>query len=317
MSENPLLNPLKKIPGISVTLPSRALLYDQGEVDEDVIRNGGEVHVRPLSSRDELIMRSADLILNGKAFEYVCKNCVDGINKPLDLFQIDHDSLLVAFRIATFGEAYPIIVQNEKHDPKKAGSRKELNFDVNLKKLLQEQKALEGSIEDYQVKIESTEQTVTIQPLRLRVSLELIRRQLEESTVNAAKREGFNDRFNPDLDVEEWEEALEKFTLRRLSESTNKTVEESVEKSELVFLSQIRDVNEIHDLSMVKEWYDKLPASDFYPVKEAIDKRLDDLGINQVIEINDPSTKTSFKTVLPINPMDFFVSGPKGMTLKA
>ena len=305
--ENPLLNPLKKVPGISITLPTRAILYDNGEVSQEVVESGGEIHIRPLSTRDELLMRTPDLILNGQAFSHVCKNSIEGINEPLELYQADHDAILVGLRIATYGDLFPIKIPNAEYDQKDEESKEILDFDLNLRTILQDGASL-GDIEEYQVKLEGTGQVVTVQPLRVKMAINMLHKQLEDNAKIKAKR-GFllSDPENTTL------EQREKEALLGVEETFARTTDQVTEIQDDFLINAIRDVDGVRDSKNILEWYQRpeLTAKDFYPVRDVMEKFVG-LGIKQTMEVTDPRSGKSWETSLPINPMDFFVSGPAG-----
>jgi hypothetical protein len=307
-SENPLLNPLKKIPGISITLPTRAILYDSEEVSQEVVDAAGEIHIRPMSSRDELVMRTSDLILNGQAFSHVCRNCIEGINQPLELFQADHDAILVGLRIATYGDLFPIKLGNIMYDPENEESKEILEFDLNLRGLLQEGNSLK-EIEDYQIKIESTGQVVTIQPLRVKAAIDLVHRQLEENAKANAKKQA-----SVELD-DTHEETLEKEGLLRVREVFSRTTKDVTDIQDDFLMNAIRDVDGNRNIDNIMEWYQSpgLTAKDFFPIRSAMEQFVD-LGVKQTMTVTDPISGEKWDSALPINPFDFFVSGPDGVT---
>ncbi len=304
--ENPLLNPLKKVPGISITLPTRAILYDK-EVSQKVIDSGGEIHIHPLSTRDELLMRTPDLILNGQAFSHICKNSIEGINEPLELYQADHDAILVGLRIATYGDLFGIVIPNIEYDEKDEESKKVLEFDLNLRTVLQDGLSL-GNIEDYQVKIESSGQMVTVQPLRVKMAISMVHKQLEINAKTRAKMGFISD--DPAMTTLEQKE---KEALLSVEDIFSKTTKEVTEIQDHFLINAIRDVDGVQNVEHLLEWYKdpKLTAKDFYPVRDVMEKFVG-LGIKQTMEVTDPRTGKSWETSLPINPMDFFVSGPAG-----
>lgn len=310
-TKNPLLNSLKKIPGISITLPTKAILYSEGEVSEEIIESGGEIHIRPLSTRDELLMRTSDLILNGQAFSHVCKNSIEGINLPLELYQADHDAILLGLRIATYGDIFPINIPNALYDETDDESEKNLSFDLNLRSILQDGSALE-KIEDYQVTIERTGQVVTVQPLRLKDSIFLLHQQLDDNAKIRARRDYAN------TYTEDSVEKREADAQSNIEEVFARTAEEVTDLQDRFLMNSIRDVDGIKDKELLMAWYSSpdLSANDFYPVRLAMEK-FGDLGIKQTMDVTDPRTGKSWETALPINPIDFFVSGPAGATYPA
>lgn len=99
---NPLIDRLRRsIPGETFRLPSQALFYTDGELDETVVN--GEVHVLPLSAMDEVVLKSPDMLMSGKAYETVFARCIPQIKKPLKLLAKDIDFLLLCLRILSYG----------------------------------------------------------------------------------------------------------------------------------------------------------------------------------------------------------------------
>lgn len=113
---NPLLDRLTT-PGETFQLPSQGLLYTNGELDESV--SEGEVYVNPMTTIDEVYMKTPDKLLNGTAIEQVLRNCVPTIKKPLELFSNDVDFILTCIRKVTYGD---IVHINYKHSCKDAKS---------------------------------------------------------------------------------------------------------------------------------------------------------------------------------------------------
>jgi hypothetical protein len=78
---NPLLEKLKKkIPGETFRLPSRGLFYTNGELDPEV--ENGEIVIYPMTTVDELALRSPDMLFQGTAITQVIRRTVPQILKP-------------------------------------------------------------------------------------------------------------------------------------------------------------------------------------------------------------------------------------------
>ena len=106
MTEN--TNPLKRYyrqPQISIQLPSRGKYYAQ-----DVVENTttGEHQVLPMTAMDELAFRTPDSMMNGQATVDVIKSCIPTIQDPWQLVNYDIDTVLVAIRIASYGETMDV-----------------------------------------------------------------------------------------------------------------------------------------------------------------------------------------------------------------
>jgi hypothetical protein len=106
MTEN--TNPLKRYyrqPQISIQLPSRERYYPADVVQKTTT---GEHPVLPMTAMDELAFRTPDSMMNGQASVDVIKSCIPTIVDPWKLVNYDIDTVLIAIRIASYGETMDI-----------------------------------------------------------------------------------------------------------------------------------------------------------------------------------------------------------------
>jgi len=276
---NPLLAGIKKIPGISIPLPTRAFLYENGELAPEA-QEIGEVHVHPMSARDELTLKSPDLLLNGEGIARVIKKCVPEIINPRDLYQPDVDAILIGLRIATYGEKLGIRVSNPHYNTEVEGSMKELSFDIDLKSCLQKGSYLESK-DDCIVHLE-TGQTAIVQPIKMGLAVRLAQEDLEQiPEENIARNQMFKKRMDSVVDV---------------------------------MLSMISEVDGIKDREMIKEWYEKVPAKVFKGISNRAGE-ISSIGPLLKTAVKDPISGESWDTDIPIDPATFFDFGPsKGIT---
>ena len=102
MTEN--TNPLEKYyrqPAIYIKLPSRGKYYTK-EVYTPT--ETGEIPVLPMTAKDELAFKTPDAMINGQATVDVIKSCVPNLKDPWKMVNYDTDVVLLAIRIATYGE---------------------------------------------------------------------------------------------------------------------------------------------------------------------------------------------------------------------
>lgn len=100
--ENPLLKRKSKFPGETFRLPSKGLLYTNGELDEEV--KDGEIVIYPMTTLDEIYMKTPDMLFQGTAIDAVFKRCIPQIKKPLSLYANDIDFLLTCLRKVSYGD---------------------------------------------------------------------------------------------------------------------------------------------------------------------------------------------------------------------
>ena len=152
MTEN--TNPLQKYyrqPAIYVKLPSGGKYYPK-EVFTPT--ETGEIPILPMTAKDEMTFKTPDSMINGQATVDVIKSCVPNLLDPWKMVNYDTDVVLLAIRIATYGETmevnYTVPITNEQQTAA-----------VNLPAVLEDLGKI--TIEDYTVTTKGFK--VKIQPL--------------------------------------------------------------------------------------------------------------------------------------------------------
>ena len=132
----PQENPLKKYyrqPKQYIKLPSGYKFYPEGAIQ---VPESGEIAVYPMTAKDELLFKTPDALLNGEATVTVIQSCVPAIKNAWAMPSIDVDAVLIAIRMATYGEkmSVPVTIPNTKIQ-----RDFELNLQSSLDKLLSAQ----------------------------------------------------------------------------------------------------------------------------------------------------------------------------------
>jgi hypothetical protein len=97
-------NPLKKYfrqPKLYIRLPSSGNYYPASALEKT---ESGEYPVYAMTARDELVMKTPDALLNGQATVDVIQSCMPNIKNAWMIPSIDIDAVLIAIRLATYGE---------------------------------------------------------------------------------------------------------------------------------------------------------------------------------------------------------------------
>jgi len=121
-------NPLQKFfrqPKVYVSLPSKGLYYEPGSLIGDY----NNVPVFAMSGMDEIIMKTPDALFTGEATAKVIESCCPYIKNAKTMPSIDIDALLIAIRIATFGDKMSVT-----HTCQKCEAENE--YEIELGKLL-------------------------------------------------------------------------------------------------------------------------------------------------------------------------------------
>ena len=101
-------NPLAKYfrqPAIHLSLPSKGQFWPQGSLDLNL---SGQLEVYPMTTRDEITLRTPDALLNGSSMISLFESCCPQIKDAWKMPSIDVDAVLIAIRIASYGQSMDI-----------------------------------------------------------------------------------------------------------------------------------------------------------------------------------------------------------------
>lgn len=101
---NPLSGYFRQ-PKVYVKLPSQGRFYPEGALD---VSETGDYPVYSMTAKDELMFKTPDALLNGQATIEIIKSCVPAIRNPWSMPGIDLDAVLIAIRIATYGDSMDV-----------------------------------------------------------------------------------------------------------------------------------------------------------------------------------------------------------------
>jgi hypothetical protein len=99
--QNPLAGHFRQ-PAIYLTLPSQGRWWGDNTLDMPANR---ELPIYPMSTKDEITLRTPDALLNGQGLIDVIQSCCPNIKNAWSMPSIDVDSVLIAIRIATYGNS--------------------------------------------------------------------------------------------------------------------------------------------------------------------------------------------------------------------
>jgi len=118
-------NPLTKFmrqPKIYITLPSQGKYWPPGSI---TIPENEQLAVYSMTAKDEMLFKTPDALMNGQAVVDVIQSCIPDIKNAWHTPSIDMDMILVAIRIATYGEKMTITANVP-------GTNEEEDYDIDL-----------------------------------------------------------------------------------------------------------------------------------------------------------------------------------------
>ena len=277
----PAGNPLAKYfrqPAIYIGLPSGGNYWADGSLE---IPESGEFPVYPLTSRDEITLRTPDALMNGQGVVDVVQSCIPGIKDAWKMPAGDIDSVLIAIRIASYGHTMDF-------DNKCPHCGEEHSYSMDLRHLM-------GSIKfpDYDTPAEMHGLTVKFRPSTYKELTDLNLANYEISRTAMAV-----------------EEADEETKRNALTASLNKVVG----LSQAMLARSTESITEdetgtvITDQAYIREFYSQIDARLFNKLQEILTEKTKDSSLKPV-PVNCQSCDAKIDLTIMFDYSSFFVVG--------
>jgi DNA-directed RNA polymerase subunit RPC12/RpoP len=107
---NPLTVAFRQ-PKIYMKLPSESKFWEFGSIELPVT---GDLPVMSMTGKDEIILKTADALMNGAATVEMLQSCIPSIKNAWKMPRIDLDALLIGVRLATYGDKLDVEIKCPK-----------------------------------------------------------------------------------------------------------------------------------------------------------------------------------------------------------
>jgi len=204
-------NPLSMFmrqPKIYIRLPSGGQYWAPGSLE---MTETGEFPVYSMTAKDELMLKVPDALMNGQAIVDVIQHCIPNIKNAWNTPNIDLDVLLIAIRIATYGEIMTT--------PVKFGNDLEMDYQLDLRVLMD---TLMNQISWDPVIPVTDELTVFVKPLTYK--------QVSSAALQTFETQKIMQVVNDDKVSEEQKIKLFQESFKKLSDTTIETISDSIDR---------------------------------------------------------------------------------------
>tara|TARA_B100000809_G_scaffold160588_1_gene157982 strand:- start:425 stop:1285 length:861 start_codon:yes stop_codon:yes gene_type:complete len=117
-----ILSDYYRQPEIFISLPSGGQFYPEGTLEQSAT---GEIPVYPMTAKDDIIIKTPDALISGEAIVQIVLSCIPAIKDPWQMPASDVDFVLIAIRIASYGNQMEMELTCEK-------CKEEHNISLNL-----------------------------------------------------------------------------------------------------------------------------------------------------------------------------------------
>lgn len=281
-SKNPLMSFMRQ-PKIYISLPSNGEFWPE---DSLIISETGEYPVYSMTAKDELLLKVPDALLNGQAVVDVIEHCIPNIKNAWNIPSIDLDVILIALRLATYGEKMKI--------PLNLDENLDFDYEVDLRLLLDN---LKFSISWDPIVTLNDDITVFVKPLTYKQISETALKTFEtQKIMNIIDDQNLNDSEKIKLFKE---------SFSKLTEVTLSIVKDSIFKIDSTEGST-------DDQSHIQEFLENIDKNMFNAIKNHLDN-LKEKNQIQPIKIETPSelkakgyTEDFIEVPLIFDPSTFF-----------
>lgn len=279
MSTNPLAIYMRQ-PKIYIRLPSNGEYWAPGSLE---LTETGDYPVYSMTAKDELALKVPDALMNGQAVVDVIQNCIPNIKNAWACPSLDIDTILIAIRLATYGEMMttPVKIQDL-----------ELEYQVDLRTIMDQ---LASEITWDPIVSINDELTVFVKPLTYK--------NISQAAIQSFETQKIMDVVNDNKITDEQKIALFKESFAKMTNATLGTIIDSIDRIESVHgsTSEAEHINEFIN-NIDKEIYTKIEKhlaalrerNNIKPMRVAVTDEMKERGVSsEFVEIPitfDPST---------------------------
>ena len=252
-SNNPLAGYFRQ-PKHYLTLPSNGRWYAPNSLDWPA---SGELAVFPMTARDEITLKTPDALLNGQSIVDVIQSCMPAIKDGWSIPTVDLDAILIAIRIATYGDKMDI-------SPSCPKCQAVNNYQTELKEALAQ--CLGKKWTDM---IEVSGLKIRIRPLSYRqLSVKQLRTFEEQRLLEEIRRSDLGD-----------DEKLKRFNegFKKLTGLTLELVLDSIEYIETP------DNNRVQDRNFIEEFLKNTSKEVFDVINDLVKSNRENFGFDQIV----------------------------------
>ena len=281
-TNNPLSKYFRQV-ALYTTLPSGGEYYPEGALQFD---NEKELAVFPMTAKDEMMMSTPDALMNGESTVSVIRSCVPGIKDPWMMPVLDMDTVLIAIRIATYGEQMEVTSAIPGTDEQTT-----VAVDLRVASDTMDKRPFDGYVPagpvSFKIKPMSYRQLTNLQ-LKTYEQQRLISQVVESDLNPADKQTKFSEMF------------------MRMTQITVANMQESI-------LDITADGQTVKDRGYINEFVDNMDSKQANLIKEKLESqnnigKLKPVPVSTTKEQQDKGAPEKFDVPISMDNSNFFVS---------
>ena len=275
-------NPLSKHfrqAAIYFKLPSKSTYHQAAEIPDN-----GELPVYPMTTKDEITIRTPDSLINGSCIVDIIHSCVPAIKNAWEMASMDVDAALIAIRIASYGHEMEIKVECPH-------CQHENEFVVDLRNILDS------------MKLPNFNDTIKLENLKYKLKPQNYRTTNRVNMVRFEEQKMLSQLLD-NTSGEDQTSRLEKFR-KRMQDLVDLNLDVLADCTEYI---QLEDNTIVNDRDHIREYYGQC---DVKITKELGDRfrEKNEAVVNNLVQATCSNCSTSFGTSLDFDYSNFFGKG--------
>jgi hypothetical protein len=280
---NPLAQYYRR-PGTYITLPSNGRFYRQVPKFSDT----NELAIYPMTAKDELVLKNPDSLLNGEALKQVLASVAPDIPNVNEIPAPDIDTILVAMRMASYGDDMELDVNHNCEESEGKSQR----VTVGLGSVLATMKPIAEDIGEVML---SSGILVKLRPYTLENQSKLLRIQfVTMRQLQAAEQ-------NPNTSIDD------KAAIANKGYADLVALSQDILADSIISVT-LPDSTEVTEYVHILDWVRNLDRAS----NERLDtelKKFGEYGITRTLELTCDYCKQKYTTDMLFDPTSFFGAG--------
>ena len=294
-NQNPLKKPFKAVtpnplagyyrrPGTYIELPSKGRFYKLPPKVSDT----NELAIYPMTAKDELALKNPDSLLNGEALKQVIQSVCPDIRNVNEIPAPDIDAILVAMRMASYGDDMELNVTHGCNESEGKSQRITIGLGGVLSTLKEIPEGVGSVTLSTGVRVELKPYTLESQSKLLRIQFTTMRQlqamEANETSTVDQKAEVATNGYNVLVDLSQ--EIL----------------------AQSIISVTLPDETEVTNYSHIFEWVKNLDRAS----NERLDvelKRFGEFGITRTVKIKCDYCNEDYTSDMLFDPTSFFANG--------
>ena len=286
--QQPQTNPLASYfrqPKIYITLPSKGMFWTKDSIE---MTANGELPVFAMTAKDEILLKTPDALISGQATVDVIQSCIPAIKDAWKMPVIDLDSILIAIRIATYGEKMDL----EINVPVTAEQKR---YDLDLRQILDQHRE-----QTFEPQVKMGPMLVTIKPLNYEEFTKTALKTFEEQRI-------FNVLNNDQISDAEKITVFQK-SFKALTDITIKNLENAI------YSIQLDDGTVVDNPQHISEFVNNAEKDTFTVITDHIEAQRNKFTTKPLVlqatpEEIEKGVPETYEVPISFDSANFFVSG--------